>query len=186
MLRSTTVAGLAAALILGTPVAAANAAGPRAGAECRDLARIAADAAPRTAARALTCLVNRARAEKGLRRLRRSTPLVSAATTHSIDMVAAGYFSHVGSDGSAVRQRATAAGYMRRNQASVVGETLSWGAGTAAAPSELFAALMRSEPHRRTLLDARFRDIGVGLVTGAPGASIDLPAATVTLVLGRR
>lgn len=186
-LRSTRIAGALAALLLGLGLqgATANAGTTSAGA-CRDTETSAVDAPGTIAAQALTCLVNRARAERGLRALRRSAPLARAARTHSGDMVAGGFFSHVGSDGRAVRQRAVRAGYARGGRLNVVGETLGWGAGAYATPSQLFVALMRSEQHRLTLLDRRFRDIGVGLVRGAPGMSVGLPAVTATVVFGRR
>jgi uncharacterized protein YkwD len=179
-----------AALLLGLGLGLGSVATAHAGVAttsgCRDTERNAVQAPRTSTAQALTCLVNRARSERGLRALRRSAPLTRAATAHSADMVAAGFFSHVGSDGADVRRRASRAGYLRRSHQNAIGETLGWGAGSYATPSELFAALMRSDDHRRAILDARFRDIGAGVATGAPGLSVGLPAATVTLVLGRR
>lgn len=180
-------AALAALLLgLGLGLVATAHAGVATTGGCRDTERSAVLAPGTSTTQALTCLANRARSEHGLRALRRSTPLTRAATAHSADMVAAGFFSHVGSDGADVRRRAIRAGYLRRSRQNAIGETLGWGAGSYATPSELFAALMRSEPHRRAILDARFRDIGAGVATGAPGMSVGMPAATVTLVLGRR
>ena len=186
-MRSTRIAGALAALLLGLGLQGSTAsAGMKSAGACRDTDTSAVDAPGTTAAQALTCLVNGARTDRGLRALRGSAPLERAASAHSSDMVASGFFSHVGSDGRAVRQRAIRAGYVRRSNLNAVGETLSWGAGNYATPSQLFAALMRSQQHRLTLLDRRFRDVGVGLVRGAPGMSIGLPAVTATVVFGRR
>lgn len=180
-------AALAALLLgLGLGLVATAHAGVATTSGCRDTERSAVQAPSTSTAQALGCLVNRARTERGLRALRRSAPLTRAATAHSADMVAAGFFSHVGSDGADVRRRAIRAGYQQRSRRNAIGETLGWGAGSYATPSELFAALMRSEQHRRAILDARFRDIGAGVASGSPGLTVGLPAATVTLVLGRR
>jgi uncharacterized protein YkwD len=45
---------------------------------------------------------------------------------------------------------------------------------------------MHSDGHRRNILDRRFRHIGIGVVTGAPGDVHGQPAATYTTDFGSR
>ena len=49
-----------------------------------------------------------------------------------------------------------------------LGENLAWRSGAAATPAHIVEAWMRSPGHRRNILDGGFREIGVGLATGAP------------------
>ena len=52
-------------------------------------------------------------------------------------------------------------------------------------PREIVSSFLRSPEHRRTMLDKRFRDVGVGLVLGSPEYGVD-DATTATLNFGRR
>jgi uncharacterized protein YkwD len=45
---------------------------------------------------------------------------------------------------------------------------------------------MRSKGHRRNILDRRFRNIGIGVVNGAPEKGGHGPAATYTTDFGFR
>jgi uncharacterized protein YkwD len=47
-----------------------------------------------------------------------------------------------------------------------LGETIGWGSGALAEPAEMVRMWMESPPHRRTLLDPRFRLVGVGTWAG--------------------
>ena len=47
-----------------------------------------------------------------------------------------------------------------------LGETIGWGAGALAEPEQMVEMWMDSPPHRRTVLDGRFRIVGVGTWTG--------------------
>jgi uncharacterized protein YkwD len=133
---------------------------------------------------AVLCLINAERARHGLRALRASSPLYNAAVAHSSDMVAEDYFDHVSPDGKTARQRVLSSGYFRRG-AGEVDEALALGWQQRATPRELVRALMASQQHRSILLDRRNRDVGVGLVLGAP--TLDMPGgATLTLDFARR
>jgi uncharacterized protein YkwD len=122
---------------------------------------------------------------RGRSPLRESSLLDAAAGRHSLDMVAGKFFSHAGSDGSSLRQRVARTGYLRGASSALVGETLAWGSGTYATPAQIVSAFLESPQHRRTMLDRRFRDVGVGLALGAPEPGIS-GAATATLDFGRR
>jgi uncharacterized protein YkwD len=45
---------------------------------------------------------------------------------------------------------------------------------------------MSSPPHKRAILDGRFRDIGVGLIDAVPFPQLADAGATLTLQFGRR
>jgi uncharacterized protein YkwD len=155
--------------------------------DCPGAAAVAADeSARRQATGSVLCLVNRERALHGAAAVRTSGTLVSAALGHSGEMVANGYFSHTSMGGAGLRERATRSGYIRRSRYTLVGETIAWGMGTYATPSQLVESFLESAPHRRALLDRRFRDVGVGLVIGAPATDVAGAAATLTLDFGRR
>ena len=136
------------------------------------------------AADAVLCLINGERTARGLSLLRPSRALTRAAQAHSLDMVARRFFAHRAPGGAGVRARVRRAGYARRSRSWSVGETIAGGSGPLATPAELVASLLSSSGHRGVLLDATFRDVGVGLALGAPVGDGD--GATLTVDVGRR
>src|SRR3954465_11063846 len=114
------------------------------------------------------CWLNAARAEHGLAPLRRDPRLERAADQHSRDMVARGYFEHETPGGGAFSARIAATGWMRHRPEWRVGETLAWGSASRAAPAATVQAWLDSPPHRRIVLSARFRVVGIGTVPGTP------------------
>jgi uncharacterized protein YkwD len=76
------------------------------------------------------------------------------------------------------------AGHARDDLAWTVGETLAWGWGTRATPAATVDSWLASPPHRRILLDAAYRDIGIGVALGIPVD--DLDGATYAAELGVR
>jgi uncharacterized protein YkwD len=129
---------------------------------------------------AVLCLVNRERAKRRLRALRRSAQLTQAALDHSADMVSRQYFDHTSLDGATVRQRVLRAGY-----SGSVEEVLAVGWAQLSTPRSLVALLMRSPSHKSILLNRALRDAGIGLVLGAPQPGPG-GGATLTLAVGRR
>ena len=187
MVRRVTIACAIAVLVCVSAVASAAAKVRAASAGCRGADTVATDESGRQrAAAAILCTVNRVRAIHGAGALRASRPLTKAATAHSAEMVSGAYFSHASPDGSGVRRRAMRAGYIRRSRKTLLDETIAWGSGTYAAPSQLVESFLDSVPHRKALLDGRYRDLGIGLVLGAPERNAFGPAATLTLDFGRR
>lgn len=94
--------------------------------------------------------------------------LALAAARHSRWMIDEDQFSHTGSGGSSAGQRASAAGYSW----SRVGENLAFlGTTGSIDASDAIAAhhagLMRSAGHRDNLMDASFREIGIGQEMGS-------------------
>jgi uncharacterized protein YkwD len=134
-----------------------------------------ADRAPQqlgaAAARTVTlCLLNRERAARGLAPLRPDRRLTRAAQGHSADMVAHRYFAHDSRDGASFGTRIARTGWTRHRRVWTLGENIAWGEREAATPAAIVDAWMHSAGHRRNILDARFRAIGIGIVSGTPGA----------------
>ena len=134
---------------------------------------------------ATLCLLNRARAEAGLRPLRLNGRLSYAARRHSHDMVARRYFAHDSLNGATPFQRMRATHYVPRDASWWLGENIGWGAGSLASPAALVSAWMHSPMHRANILSPHFREIGIGIAVGAPTrAFAGQPGATYTTDFG--
>ena len=92
---------------------------------------------------AILCLINTERTRRGLRAVRLSAPLSSAAIAHSTDMVAQDYFDHVSPDGKTARQRVLKSGYFKGG-AGWVDEALALGWQARSSPQQLVRMLMDS------------------------------------------
>ena len=91
--------------------------------------------------------------------LRESRILEDAATGHARDMLRKKFFDHRGSDGSQPRDRVLRAGYQSR----LTGENIALGPESA---DEVVEGWLESPGHCANIMDARFKDIGVGLASG--------------------
>ena len=118
--------------------------------------------------RRMLCLMNRARARFGLRRLRANRCLQRVAARHAHDMVNRRYFAHTTPNGWDTGRRARASGYVPRAAAWLVGENIAWGVAGAARPAWVTRAWMHSPPHRHNILNRDFRDVGIGVARGVP------------------
>ncbi|BDP42007.1 hypothetical protein DAETH_19760 [Deinococcus aetherius] len=83
--------------------------------------------------------------------------LAKAARAHAADMATRGYFDHRNPDGLEVEDRAEAAGYTGWQ---FVGENLAAGYDS----EHVMKAWLDSPSHCRTLMDPRFKELGVGYV----------------------
>jgi uncharacterized protein YkwD len=137
---------------------------------------------------ATLCLLNAERSSRGLRALRPEGRLRAAAEDYSREMVEHAFFAHVSpATGSTLRERISAASYLRGATGWQLGENLAWGSGELSTPGRTVQAWMRSPGHRHTILTARFREIGIGIVPGAPTrVPASLSAATYTTEFGVR
>ncbi len=108
-------------------------------------------------ARVIT-LVNAERAKAGCPALRVDSRLARAATDHSRDMAANGFFDHVSPRGSTPTSRAAAAGYP-----GAAGENIAAGY---ASPDAVVQAWMASSGHRANILNCNYVATGVGSATG--------------------
>ena len=145
----------------------------------------AADCDTLEEAGAVVCEVNRVRDARGLDALRRDGKLERAGEAHARDMVRRGYFSHVTPEGETVSDRLRDAGYLGGRTPWRVGETLAWGRRRLSTPAATVDAWMASPPHRRILLSARYREIGVGVVRGVPSGGAGTTFAAEFGAVGR-
>ena len=114
-------------------------------APCAGASVVATDEATRLQAiDALLCIINERRAERGLSAVQASGLLGAAAVRHSGDMVARKFVGHTSANGDSFRARIRRTGYARKNHNALFGETLTWGTGMFATPSQLVSALMQS------------------------------------------
>lgn len=138
-------------------------------------------------AKATLCLLNRERARRHLRPLRRNRSLDGVASRYARQMVEARFFNHVSPRGATLTQRVRATSYLDGLRSWSIGENLAWGTGSYATAAQTVRSWMDSPGHRRNILDRRFREIGIGVASGVPvriaGAS---PGATYAHVFGRR
>lgn len=104
--------------------------------------------------------VNQVRQSAGLHPLARNRALDLAAQVHAEDMARNNFMSHRGSNGSSPAARIRAAGY----------PWITWAENVAvgyATPAAVMNAWMNSPGHRRNLLSASVREIGIGVVRGS-------------------
>ncbi len=128
------------------------------------------------------CLVNAERTSRGLRPLRRDANLAQAARGHSADMVRRDFFAHVSPGGETLKDRVRAAGYGEPGQGWRAGENLGWGTQERSSPNALVDAWLESPAHRRIMLSSDYRELGIGVASGAPNK--EAPGATYTLNVG--
>lgn len=114
------------------------------------------------------CLINEERVDRGLSALRTNAKLAKAAEGHVRDMVDHQYFAHDSLDGRRFSTRIKQAGYVPAGARWFVGENLAWGTGAYGTPRGVVTAWMGSPGHRANILEAGFKEIGLGIVTGNP------------------
>lgn len=151
---------------------------------CRGSDALPGRASERTLVRATLCLLNQRRAGQGMRRLRLDPRLSRAARGHALDMVRKRYFAHDSLAGDSFVDRIRASGYLSWTRGWLLGENLAWGSGALGTPRAIVRAWMRSPGHRRNILTRGFRDIGVGVVSGAPVPGVPTPAGTYATDFG--
>jgi uncharacterized protein YkwD len=132
---------------------------------------------------AILCLLNRERAQHGLRPLRRNASLQRASQRHSDDMAARNFFAHDTPDGVDARARMAAAGYP---VAATTGENLAWGSGPEATPVRIVRSWMRSPGHRENILRPQFTEVGAGVAHEAPKMSVEGRVGVYTTDFGGR
>jgi uncharacterized protein YkwD len=105
-------------------------------------------------------LINKKRSDAGLEPLVWSDELAEVARLHSEDMAGQKFFSHRGSDGSMVDDRADKLGI--RNW-SAIGENIAFERGFDDAASFAVDRWMESAAHKQNLLDKRWKETGMGV-----------------------
>lgn len=130
-------------------------------------------AQPSTYEQYLLELINAERAKVGAQPLVFDGDLNEAAEGHSQWMIGTDTFSHTGSGGSNAGQRMTSAGYSFTGSWTW-GENIAWATTRSPAGLQdeallLHTNLMNSSGHRANILNANFREIGLGLEVGEYG-----------------
>jgi uncharacterized protein YkwD len=131
--------------------------------------------------------LNAIRHRHGLAPLVHSESLSTAARSHSAEMLRFGFFQHDSRDGTSFSQRIrrhySPAGY----QSWATGENLLW-ASLRTGPQRAITMWMASPPHRRNLLDSRWREVGIAAVqsASAPGAFGGRATTAITADFGVR
>lgn len=111
--------------------------------------------------------MNRVRVAAGLQPLRSSPRLRTAARGHSRSMLEYGFFSHDSVDGTAFSDRIRRYYSSRGWRTWSVGETLLATQTSTVAAREIVAAWLESPSHRNVILDASWRDAGIGALYAA-------------------
>jgi uncharacterized protein YkwD len=166
---------LAASASLAVPASAASAG-------CAGADQVPTAGSLATSRAATLCLINAERAERGLQPLKANGKLTKASGRHSRDMVRRRYFDHVDPGGRDMTDRLRAVGYGRCR----AGENIAWGPGANATPRKMVRMWMESAPHRRNILDSRYRALGLGVAVGSPNKGADDRAATYTTVFAAK
>jgi uncharacterized protein YkwD len=130
--------------------------------------------------------LNAIRERHGLVPLRANTRLGAAAVQHSLEMATDGYFQHDSFDGTSFFDR-VAQWYSSRGYGYwSVGENLLWSSPTVD-PGQALTMWMHSPEHRANILNARWREIGVGAVHATAGGTYgNQPVTIITTDFGVR
>jgi uncharacterized protein YkwD len=102
--------------------------------------------------------INALRAQKGLPAYALNSQLTAAALAHSQDIANTGNITHTGSDGSTSAQRIKAAGY----SGAFTSENIY---GGQVSVDDVWGFWSTDKDHLPNLIDTRFTDIGIGVVT---------------------
>jgi uncharacterized protein YkwD len=174
-LRSLLLVALVATLGLGAEGAGA------AGAPARSISAVD------TLEPAILVELNAIRQAHGLSRLRDSAQLARAAEAHSRAMGTYGFFTHESRDGSAFWKRVERFYSPVNPSAWSVGENLLGSSPTIEAKAAV-ALWMKSPGHRKNILTARWREVGLAAVavTAAPGVFGGRDVTIVTSEFGVR
>jgi len=105
-------------------------------------------------------LINKKRSEIGLALLTWNDELAEVARVHSQDMAEQKFFSHKGSDGTMVDDRADKFGIKNW---SAIGENIAFERGFENAAEFAVERWMESPAHKQNLLDQRWKETGMGV-----------------------
>lgn len=136
--------------------------------------------------RSTLCLINRVRHAHHLRPLHANRALGRVASGQSHDMLVGHYFGDNSLSGLTPMQRILSSSYDRHARSIAIGQNIAWGTGRDATPARIVRSWMHSAPHRAILLSRRYRDIGIGVGSGAPVGRLARLGGTYTVDLAVR
>jgi uncharacterized protein YkwD len=157
---------------------------PAAAAKCENQNATPGSVSAGKAERATLCLLNKQRRKHDVSKLRRHRDLDKPSVAHSRLMVRDKCFEHVcpGEDDLVDRLE----DYLAKGGRGY-GENIAWGTGDFATPRAIVGGWMKSEGHRRNILDRDFEHIGIGIVWGSPEPGVEgSDAGTYTTDFGFR
>ena len=125
-----------------------------------------ATASAGTIERQIFVLINAERAKNGLDKLEWNESLAQLARVHSHDMASEKFFSHRGSDGSMVDDRADRLGLGTWRS---IGENIAYMRGYDDPASLAVAKWLESTAHRKNLLGPNWKESAVGVVVTDDG-----------------
>ena len=111
-------------------------------------------------------LINKKRAEFGLKPLIWNDDVAKIARIHSEEMANYKYFDHAGHDGSMVNNRADAIGLSKWRS---IGENIAYNRGFANPLEFAVEGWMKSPAHRENILNNRWQESGIGIAITADG-----------------
>ena len=131
--------------------------------------------------------INALRRQHGLAPLRLNASLRAAADVHSAAMANRGFFSHESADGTIFWKRVARFYPQGSRRYWSVGENLLWSSPDVA-PADALRMWLASPPHRKNLLTARWREIGLSAihVSSGPGVFNNAPVTVLTADFGVR
>ncbi len=143
------------------------------------------DLSQKTVKRTTLCLLNHQRKLHGRRALEPNRKLARAARKHASDMDERKYFSHTTPGGVSFVDRIMRQDYVDPGEGWTLGENLAWGSYQLATPKSIVRSWMHSPGHRANILNPQFREIGIGVVVGAPERGVE-SGATYATSFGKR
>jgi len=118
---------------------------------------------------AVFCLINQVRAQNGETPLAASEQLNRAAQGHSEEMISEDYFEHISPSGLTPVGRIRGTGYIPNSEVGyVIGENIGWATLSLATPEAIVGAWVASPEHLANILEAHYRETGVGVVAEVP------------------
>jgi uncharacterized protein YkwD len=131
--------------------------------------------------------INAMRRKHGLATLRPNASLRAAADVHSSAMASRGFFAHESADGSSFWKRVKRFYGSGGRAYWSVGENLLWSSPDVDAAGAL-RMWLNSPPHRKNLLTARWREVGLSAVhvEAGPGVYKNAPVTILTADFGVR
>jgi uncharacterized protein YkwD len=136
---------------------------------------------------ALLAEVNALRRSKGVPPLRAAPTLAAAATAHSRAMATRGFFAHASPDGTPFWRRISRFYVSQQYRSWSVGENLAFSSSNTNA-KQVLRMWLDSPPHRKNLLDPKWREIGISAVhtPAGPGVFRGNEVVVVTAAFGVR
>jgi uncharacterized protein YkwD len=138
---------------------------------------------------AALCLMNEIRIAHSLPELHFNAKLARIAAGQASDMVRGHYFSDHSLSGQSPLSRVLASGYALHPSSThlLTAQNIGYGTGPNATPAGIVKAWMLSPPHRKIILTAAYRDIGVGVARSVPaGLSSRWLGGTYAVEFGTR